>query len=144
MRSLGVWVGVAAAAAGLACSAADTVGDDRLLHVNKETFPTGRNESTPGQPRVDATEAGGETADVDVVVVGGGIAGIAAAAALMRAGVTSIAVLEARNVTGGRIHSIRLGGITIEAGANWVHGERAPPTLPPSSPRHFTWANCVM
>ena len=64
-----------------------------------------------------------EGCDVDVVVVGAGIAGLAAAAELRREGL-SVAVLEAGHRVGGRaltVTSPLLGGIPADAGAAWFH-----------------------
>ena len=60
---------------------------------------------------------------VDVVIIGAGVAGLAAARRLRKAGL-SIAVLEARNRIGGRIHTIRdeRSPLPIELGAEFVHG----------------------
>ena len=60
---------------------------------------------------------------VDVVVVGAGVAGLAAAKRLTEAGATT-AVLEARARIGGRIHTVRddRTPIPIELGAEFVHG----------------------
>ncbi len=60
---------------------------------------------------------------VDVVVVGAGVAGLAAAQRLTEAGATT-AILEARGRIGGRIHTIRddRTPIPIELGAEFVHG----------------------
>lgn len=59
----------------------------------------------------------------DVIVLGAGVAGLAAAAALWRAGV-SVAVLEARGRIGGRIETVRAVGapVPVELGAEFVHG----------------------
>ncbi len=55
-----------------------------------------------------------------VIVVGAGVAGAAAANALLRAGL-EVTVLEAAGRIGGRIHTFRDWGIPLELGANWVH-----------------------
>jgi monoamine oxidase len=59
----------------------------------------------------------------DVVIVGAGVAGLAAARRLAEAGVTTV-VLEARDRIGGRIHTIRDSRtpLPIELGAEFVHG----------------------
>ena len=60
---------------------------------------------------------------VDVIIVGAGVAGLAAATRLAKAGATT-AVLEARDRIGGRIHTIRdeRAPIPIELGAEFMHG----------------------
>lgn len=59
---------------------------------------------------------------VDVLVLGAGMAGLAAAAALTQEGF-SVLVLEGRRRIGGRIHSVPLGDVaTIDLGASWIHG----------------------
>ena len=65
-------------------------------------------------------------AEYDVVIIGAGAAGLAAASALDRAGRT-VALIEARDRIGGRVHTIRLPGATlpIELGADFVHGRPA-------------------
>ena len=62
-------------------------------------------------------------ADCDVVIIGAGAAGLAAASALLRRGL-SITVVEARDRIGGRVHTIRPPGapLPIELGADFVHG----------------------
>jgi monoamine oxidase len=58
--------------------------------------------------------------DVDVVVVGAGLAGLVAARRLAAGGV-SVAVLESRDRVGGRLLSEPLGnGRQVEAGGQWV------------------------
>jgi monoamine oxidase len=59
----------------------------------------------------------------DVIVVGAGVAGLAAAAALRRAGVT-VEVLEAAGRIGGRAftdHPAALDGAAFDHGASWLH-----------------------
>jgi monoamine oxidase len=73
--------------------------------------------------RARARRADGEP-EVDVAVVGGGLAGLAAAHVLLAAG-RSVAVLEARARVGGRVHTLRepfAHGQHAEAGAIFVPG----------------------
>jgi monoamine oxidase len=53
------------------------------------------------------------------LVVGAGLAGLAAAGELRRAGV-SVRVLEARDRVGGRVHSVPFAGAVVERGAEFV------------------------
>ena len=55
-----------------------------------------------------------------VVVVGAGIAGLAAASRLCRAGVPCV-VLEARDRIGGRLHTVDLAGAPVDLGGSWIH-----------------------
>ncbi|WP_370249096.1 flavin monoamine oxidase family protein [Nocardioides sp.] len=59
--------------------------------------------------------------EVDVVVVGAGIAGLVAAREVARSG-RSVLVVEARDRVGGRVlnHELRTGGVTIEAGGAFI------------------------
>lgn len=56
-----------------------------------------------------------------VIVIGAGIAGIAAAIDLQAAGL-DVVVLEARNRIGGRIWTDRRWGFPLDLGASWIHG----------------------
>lgn len=61
-------------------------------------------------------------ADADVIVIGGGLAGLATATLLHDAG-HRVIVLEARDETGGRIRSVRdgeTGGYLADLGPTWV------------------------
>jgi monoamine oxidase len=57
-----------------------------------------------------------------VVIIGGGIAGLSAASALVRMG-CKVTLLEATNHLGGRIHTVKVGNLTLELGAEFLHGE---------------------
>src|SRR5215213_3711218 len=58
-------------------------------------------------------------ADVDVVVIGAGAAGIAAARRLTSA--ASVRVLEARNRVGGRAWTLRRDDLALDLGCGWLH-----------------------
>jgi monoamine oxidase len=64
----------------------------------------------------------------DVIVIGAGVAGLAAAGDLTRAGL-SVCILEARNRLGGRIHTLHdpRSGHPVELGAEFIHGK--PPEI---------------
>ena len=66
--------------------------------------------------------------DFEVVVIGGGIAGLAAARCLSEAG-KSVVLLEASGRMGGRMRSEQVPGLSepVELGAEFVHGQ--PPDL---------------
>ncbi len=75
-----------------------------------------------------------DAVNVDVVIIGAGMAGVAAAGVLAShpAGL-SFVVLEASNRTGGRVVSRTFGNPSvataqIEVGANWIHGTDPPAT----------------
>ena len=56
-----------------------------------------------------------------VAVIGGGMAGLTAAARLASAG-TAVTVFEARDRLGGRILTDRSLGVSVDLGATWIHG----------------------
>lgn len=58
--------------------------------------------------------------DTDVVVIGAGAAGVAAARALHDARV-SVVLLEARNRIGGRAWTFHAGGMPLDLGCGWLH-----------------------
>lgn len=65
--------------------------------------------------------------DADVIVIGAGAAGLAAAMSLVESGL-DVLVLEARDRVGGRIHTVASlsTGVPIEVGAEFMHGTAAP------------------
>ncbi|TRY53719.1 hypothetical protein DNTS_020269 [Danionella cerebrum] len=62
--------------------------------------------------------------DLQILVIGGGIAGIGAAQKLIKSGFNNVRILEATKRSGGRIQTGRLGMCDniIEIGANFIHG----------------------
>lgn len=76
----------------------------------------------PGAP--DSGAGSGGQGPYDVVVIGAGLAGLAAARRAQDAGLR-VVVLEARDRIGGRVHTVPLpgrSGTPIDLGAAWVHG----------------------
>lgn len=63
---------------------------------------------------------------IEVIVIGAGVAGLAAARALHEAG-TQVVVLEGRDRAGGRILTDRSLGAPVDLGASWIHGIRGNP-----------------
>jgi monoamine oxidase len=57
-----------------------------------------------------------------VVVIGGGVSGLSAASSLVRMG-CKVILLEAKNHFGGRIHTVKIGKLPVELGAEFLHGE---------------------
>ena len=74
--------------------------------------------------RMPARVDGSRSARTDVVIVGAGVAGLAAARRLHEAG-TRVIVLEARRRIGGRIYTTRdpKAQVPIELGAEFLHGD---------------------
>ncbi len=66
--------------------------------------------------------------DERILVIGAGIAGLAAASELRASGFENVVVLEARDRIGGRIWTANLGGtVPVDLGASWIHGVRGNP-----------------
>lgn len=68
------------------------------------------------------TQAPGASVAVDVLVVGAGIAGLAAAKRLQNSGYR-VVTIEARERIGGRLMTYReWDGVSVDMGATWIHG----------------------
>ena len=66
--------------------------------------------------------------DERIIVVGAGIAALAAADELQIRGFENVTLLEARDRIGGRIWTSSIGdGVPVELGATWIHGVRSNP-----------------
>lgn len=63
-----------------------------------------------------------DTNKFDTIIIGAGMAGLAAANHLLKHGIESFVILEARKHIGGRIISIPMKNHNVELGANWIHG----------------------
>lgn len=88
----------------------------RLTYVLLVLFVTAR--CSP-QGRCPASD---EQYDADVLILGAGMAGIAAAKALYEGGASNFLILEAKDRIGGRMHSKEFGGIRVELGAQTIAG----------------------
>jgi monoamine oxidase len=73
----------------------------------------------------------------DVIVIGAGMAGLAAAQELLKAGV-SVVVLEASPALGGRLRDGHVGGQRFDAGAAWIHATDENPLTPLIKARGFS------
>src|SRR3954470_6186925 len=60
------------------------------------------------------------SADFDVVIVGGGAAGVGAARRLARSGLSAI-LLEAGARLGGRAWTHEIAGLNLDLGCGWLH-----------------------
>jgi monoamine oxidase len=103
--------------------------DDRVFFAGEAT--SAAYAATVHGAYLSGRRAAGEVSDVaapgaSVVVVGAGVAGLAAARALVHAG-HDVTVLEARDRTGGRIHTDQRLGVPLDLGASWIHGIRGNP-----------------
>lgn len=62
-----------------------------------------------------------------IVVIGAGLAGLAASKILQEHGFTDVTVLEASDRIGGRVQSVQHDKATLELGATWIHGASGNP-----------------
>ncbi|MBW2290025.1 MAG: FAD-dependent oxidoreductase [Deltaproteobacteria bacterium] len=85
----------------------------RFLGLSAATVATGL---WPGLGRGATAET-----DADVIVIGAGLAGLVTARELIRRGVPSVLVLEARDRVGGRTVNLPIGnGHIVEGGGEWI------------------------
>jgi monoamine oxidase len=70
-----------------------------------------------------------QTADYDVVIIGAGVAGLAAARRLQAQG-RRFLVLEARDRIGGRTLTEAFMGVPVDRGAHWLHSAEINPLVP--------------
>lgn len=73
--------------------------------------------------------------DTEVLILGAGIAGIAAAKTFSERKVTDFLILEAQDKIGGRVkNTVLKSGVRVELGANWIQG------IDPAQPeKHPLW-----
>lgn len=64
-----------------------------------------------------------DASSFQVIIIGAGASGTAAATRLLENGMTNITILEAKNRIGGRIHTIKFGANVQDLGAQTVDGE---------------------
>ncbi len=100
------------------------MGISACTRESTATHPLAAGTSTTATPQSDdtttnSTDSKGTSADV--LVIGAGMAGLAAARDLQKAG-KKVIVLEGRQRIGGRIWTTQVGGLTIDFGASWIHG----------------------
>lgn len=76
-----------------------------------------------------AGRAFARTADTDVLVIGAGVAGLAAARRLRASG-RRVIVLEARDRIGGRAWTTDFMGVPVDRGAHWLHSSAINPLVP--------------
>jgi len=88
----------------------------------------GKNASETAASTATLHLKGAAASALDVIVIGAGIAGLAAANDLQAAG-KKVQVLEARQRVGGRIWSWREWGAPIELGANWIETANGNPLV---------------
>ncbi|KAI0303520.1 amine oxidase [Multifurca ochricompacta] len=69
------------------------------------------------------------TNDFQVLILGGGVAGVMAAETLHHRGIDNFKIIEARSVLGGRMKNFLFGvpgrQYVLELGADWIHGTQA-------------------
>lgn len=65
--------------------------------------------------------------DKQIIIIGAGVSGIAAATKLYENGFEKLIILEAENRIGGRVYTIPFGDNVLDLGAQWVEGKKGNP-----------------
>jgi monoamine oxidase len=84
-----------------------------------------------------AKPPGGVRREADIVVIGGGAAGVAAMRTLADAGRDAL-LLEASDRLGGRAHTVHVAGLPLDLGAGWLHSAPKNPWVAIAEARGFT------
>lgn len=96
--------------------------DDRFIVAGDATNPTApsmvHGAWSQGREAAEWVASVGRPGE-RVVVIGAGVAGLAAAQASLQAG-REVVVVEARDRLGGRTHSVQVGDTTVDLGAAWM------------------------
>ncbi|MFN8412987.1 MAG: FAD-dependent oxidoreductase [Anaerolineales bacterium] len=90
--------------------------------LNETPLSTAEPASSPSE----IPQAETDSREADVLVLGAGISGLAAARALVEKGLNVI-VLEARDRTGGRMWTDSSLRLPLDLGASWIHGVKGNP-----------------
>ena len=80
----------------------------------------------PAAMPTDIPQADASLREAEVLILGAGIAGLAAARTLVDDG-WKVIVLEARNRIGGRVWTDNSLGLALDLGASWIHGVKGNP-----------------
>lgn len=75
--------------------------------------------------------------DIDIAIIGGGAAGIAAARTLADAG-KRVLLIEASDRLGGRAHTVSVAGLPLDLGAGWLHSAQHNPWVAIAEASGFT------
>ena len=100
---------------------------EALVPADQAPTPTDEPPAADPEPADDASAAPA-SADERIVIVGAGVAALAAVQELEVRGFENVVILEAQDRVGGRVWTGSIGdGIPVELGATWIHGIRSNP-----------------